>query len=946
MKDINHLSMIPEKICGTENCSLLLTDRDNNSWGFLFEEIKDIPNAFALNQDYDFSVIDEKKWQSVIVPSSLIMQGFDIENNIEYYYKRTVQIPKDYKGKCVYLRFEGVYSNARVWINNTFCASHIGGFTAWDIDITEFADDDEITLIIGVADIEGDMKSVWNTSGKYQSNSAWASYYAHHNIGGIIRDITMFCLPQQAILQTHIDTFVHGSTSTARVNMTLSKEATGLFIKADIVRENKIIASKTIAVNSQNMSFELEVLFADLWDAEHPNLYTLITALCDKDDNVLQKNSIKFGFREITYGGKNGTDKNKIYINGKEIKLRGVCRHDVSRLYGRSITKEDIYNEIKTYKEHNINHIRTSHYPASDYMLAVCDELGMYVEQENAACFKGANGFDIYNPPEDFLNSFKEMIEYSRNHTSIIIWSIANESGFEKSSGFRDCYNYIKKTDLTRPVIFSYPDTVKSKPLPYDIYSKHYAKVTSNLGKRDIPILHDEFAHVPCYNIDDLAYDNSSRVFWGESIKRGWDHIFNTSGALGCDIWAAIDDVFYLPEKSMEKHQNHLKGACAGYGEWGCIFDSFKRLKPEAYLTKKAFSPIKIMNTDIYGDEIRFDIQNRFDHTNLNEVCVTVKDKNSNILYSSKIKENIEPHSRGVVSLLPLNCTDNMSVEFFFSGIAVESTVLNKTYDKLEIHSSAVNLEYAQGCIRISTANDTIAVINGMHLYTGLNKFDVLHRELSKINNNTYSADFGFGRVFLLTSEKEGDRLNIKIKPNNKISSLYLIGELGVDIELTAEAESVSWIRNALYNNYPDSHIARDFGTAYKKGDAHNYDDTDMSTISWENDMSAFAYYEKASKYNMLASNDFRTKRLKISKYFVKMMNDKGILVSTDCRNINAYANPFNSKLQIGKGYYKHSILWGNYWGERFSLNSKNAFEFSVIFGVQKNCFQNVKGEK
>lgn len=120
---MNYLPLIPEKIYGKENCSLLLTDRNDNSWQFLFEKINDIPNAFAANQNYDFGSVDESKWQSVTVPSSLIMQGFDIENNTEYYYKRTVKVPKNYKDKNVYLRFEGVYSNARVWINNEFCAS-------------------------------------------------------------------------------------------------------------------------------------------------------------------------------------------------------------------------------------------------------------------------------------------------------------------------------------------------------------------------------------------------------------------------------------------------------------------------------------------------------------------------------------------------------------------------------------------------------------------------------------------------------------------------------------------------------------------------------------------------------------------------------------------------------------------------------------------------------
>lgn len=930
-----YLPPFPQEVGKVKACTRLLTDRGEKCWEFLFEEIQDIPNAFADNQDYDFSGIDAEKWQSVVVPSSLVMQGFDIQNNTEYYYKRTVSIPKDYKDNRVYLRFEGVYSNARVWVNNQFCASHIGGFTAWDVDITPFADFGEITLVVGVADMEGKRKFPWNPDGKYQSNSAWASYYAHHNIGGILRDITMFCLPKQAILQTHMDTFVSGSTATAEINMTLSETSAGLVLKADIVRENEIKASKAMHINSQNISFALDVLSADLWDAEHPNLYTLITALYDENEHVLQKNAIRFGFREITYGGKNGTEKNKIYVNGREIKLRGVCRHDVSRLYGRSITKEDIYHEIKTYKEHNINHIRTSHYPASDYMLAVCDELGMYVEQENAACFKGANGFDIYNPSKDFLNSFKEMVAFSRNHPSVMIWSIANESGFEKSSGFRDCYNYIKKTDLTRPVIFSYPWTVKSKPLPYDIFSKHYEKVTSKLGKSDMPILHDEFAHVPCYNIDDLAYDNSCRVFWGESIKRGWDNIFNTSGALGCDIWAAIDDVFYLPKKGMEKHQSHLKGECAGYGEWGCVFDAFKRVKPEAYLTKKAFSPIKINNTDIYGDEIRFDIQNRFDHTNLNEIYVTVTDTAANILYSDKIKETVEPHTSGVISISPLHCTENMTVKFLSGDAVVESTVLHKTYPSISISSKPVHTEYAEGFIRISTSEDIAAVINGMHLYTGLKKFELLHRALTKVNDDTYAADFGFGRVFLLTVYQEGNRLHIQVKPKNKVSSLYAIGEIGVDIELVGDVHSVSWHRDALYSHYPENHIARDCGTALKQGAVHTYDDADMCNITWEQDMSAFAYYERDSKYNQLASNDFRTKRLKICKYLVNMENGRKILLQTDCDNINAYVNPFNSKLQISKGDYKPSILWGNYWGKRFTLNSKNTFAFSVSLGEQ-----------
>lgn len=92
---------------------------------------------------------------------------------------------------------------------------------------------------------------------------------------------------------------------------------------------------------------------------------------------------------------------------------------------------------------------------------------------------------------------------------------------------------------------------MRTKPLPYDIFSWHYQKVTGRLGSHKMPVLHDEFAHVSCYNIENLKEENSSRAFWGESIRRGWERIFHTDGALGCAIWAGIDDVFICQREHM-----------------------------------------------------------------------------------------------------------------------------------------------------------------------------------------------------------------------------------------------------------------------------------------------------------------------------------------------------------------------------------------------------------
>ena len=219
------LPAIPERVMGKAAFSCL-THRDQAEWTFLFEEIASIPSPYANNQDFDFDTIAPDRWRKVVVPGSLILQGFDIENNTEYYYRRKISIPDSFAQKRVFLRFEGVYSNARVWVNNQFLKTHIGGFTAWDCEITPFAHEKEIMLVVGVTDVEGERKGIWNPEGEKISNTAWASYYAHCNIGGILREITLFALPNPHIARTYIDTEIKDNAQ-AVVHVECEIEACG-----------------------------------------------------------------------------------------------------------------------------------------------------------------------------------------------------------------------------------------------------------------------------------------------------------------------------------------------------------------------------------------------------------------------------------------------------------------------------------------------------------------------------------------------------------------------------------------------------------------------------------------------------------------------------------------------------------------------------------------------
>lgn len=726
----------------------------DGTWKFLFESPEGVPLPTEENQDFDFTQWTDKDWQPVIVPGELVMQGFDIGNNTEYYYQRTLTIPEDYAGKRVLLRFDGVYSDARVWVDSHYIRSHTGGFTTWDCDITGYAlPGQTITLTVGVADLEDNQQGTYNPDGSQMlGDPSWASFYAHHNVGGILRDVSLLALPKDYIARVYTGTdfdenFINADLEvTAQLGMVSSNatlqielidkegqtvaeesmdfsgrengadELSALLEEAgrlleenkentfpegeeggngqypqqayDALKEAYDQAAQALGQLQSQLSDAKKVVIPikkpDQWDAEHPNLYTLKTSLL-VDGKLQQVNTEKIGFREIHYGGRDGSDVNKVYVNGKEVKLRGTCRHDVSYDLGRSISKEKAWEEIRAYKEANINFIRTSHYPASEEILDACDELGIYVEQENAACFQGANDNAIQCPPEDFVNEFTEMIERDRNRASILIWSLGNESGFEATTAFRTEFNYVKSVDTSRPVIFSYPYTVSTSPQPYDIYSQHYAGVTSSLGSADIPVLHDEFAHVSCYNVSDLQRDINVRNFWGESIKMGWENIFTTDGALGCALWGGIDDVFYIPEGTTERWQTHSDGAVAGYGEWGSVLDAYLRQKPEAYLTKKAFSPVRVQEEDavITPEGLSIPVKNWFDHTDLSEVKLVYRVDGGQ--EQTTAMPAIAPHGQGNI-FLPgeWDSAQKVNLQFYTAdGIMVDEYNLDLTNAKI-----------------------------------------------------------------------------------------------------------------------------------------------------------------------------------------------------------------------------------------------------------------------
>ena len=287
-------------------------------------------------------------------------------------------------------------------------------------------------------------------------------------------------------------------------------------------------------------------------------------AKLESEGTVVETLSKRIGFRQIEIRG------NQFYVNGKEIKLRGVNRHDLHLKTGRTIMKEQAEEDVRLLRAANVNFIRTAHYPPREDFLDACDQYGMYVEDEIAVAFVYQFIRPTENDPEftpAYMNQFAEMIERDRSHPSVIMWSLGNESYLGRNIQLQ--HDYAKQEDPGRPTIFSYPITIPETKKCYDIWSLHYANydhdpsaMTDNFSVGEswghtAPVLHDEVAHIPCYNLSELMRDPGVREFWGESIKRFWESIFTTKGALGAVIWAGIDEaVFTASSKSF-------------YAEWG-----------------------------------------------------------------------------------------------------------------------------------------------------------------------------------------------------------------------------------------------------------------------------------------------------------------------------------------------------------------------------------------
>ncbi len=914
---------------------------------------------------------NEGKWGKITVPGEPAMQGFKVTNDKEFFYRTTIMIPPDAKNKTIMIRFNGVYSYARVFVNGHFAREHFGGFTAWEVDISNDAMPGKpATIYVGVTDRADDI--------------SYASGYAHHPIGGILREVQMLVLPKAFINRLYAQTDFTSDFKQATLSLNVSAALANNNSKVQF----QLLDAKSKPVFLQMQSFELaqdgsgkysvNVTNPVLWNEETPYLYTLKAALVTngKTTETIEQ---KIGFRKVEVNGR------QVLVNGQPIKLRGACRHDMHPLFGRSTNRYYDSLDVVLAKEANVNFIRTSHYPPSKDFLEFADRFGLYIEEETAICFvndwregiykKSGLTYDDTSFTSRYLGQLSEMIDRDRNHAAVIIWSIGNESTY--GTNFQKEYAFVKSIDLSRPVSWTWPGSaLKENKRCFDIAVAHYpgydGKEDDNFGlhyknmeHESLPLLSDEWAHVACYNLTLLKDDPNVKDFWGRGLDSMWANRFDVPGNLGGAIWGMTDETFHLPD------------TVTGYGPWGFI-DVWRRKKTEFWNVKKAYSPVKVLQTQFPQEgknkTLRIPIKNRFNHSLLNEITLKVTQNGKS---TTQMLPALKPHEEGKLIVQTNGTTAPLLLQFWnkqhhlideeLISFTQEKPSLIKSLGKWSVSRPGktlsltngnlnIQLDTATGQLITASVNKQTVITGGIRVIVKRPKDPGAFKESEAIMSGNYLVSAASvkmenkGKV-IVTSTGWVSNYPVKMETayyaDGTIGTTYeadsippYTWQVGIALPITHEIDAIQWNRKGYWSTYPAHHLSANAGSAKR---ISNITEHYRVAPKYEIALGMYDYYltgtNTAEKANMHGSEAYRATKENIVGMQLQAQNKTWISLHSNgqqAAKMNILANAQQELIVLDKWDY-WTLSWGNFAGNK---NSSSHIKGSVMIHLnvaQKN---------
>ncbi|AOR25433.1 beta-galactosidase [Formosa sp. Hel3_A1_48] len=431
----------------------------NGIWQFKWSES---PEQRPI--DFYSPNFDSSDWDQIAVPSNWELEGYGVPiySNIPYpfsfdktpnppdipdgynpvgSYKRNFTIPKTWEGKKIRIHFGAVKSAFFIWVNGEKVGYSQGSKLPAEFDLTKFLNIGENSISLEVYR--------WSDGSYLEDQDFW-------RLSGIERDVYLYATPK-----VHIRDFsVYADLDSTYKNgiFKLSVDFSNEFmrkikgsLRVVISKNDKIIFQQTQKYSSmkdESLHYETIIDEVKSWSAEIPNLYTLDMEFRNQSGSITEVISRKIGFRNVRI------QNSQVLVNGQPILIKGVNRHEHNYINGHVVSKESMLEDIKIFKENNINAVRTSHYPNDPYFYELCDQYGIYVYDE-ANIESHGMGYDLTqtlgNDPK-WLSAHMErterMIIRDKNHPSIIAWSLGNEAG--NGYNFYQTYLRAKEIDSTR----------------------------------------------------------------------------------------------------------------------------------------------------------------------------------------------------------------------------------------------------------------------------------------------------------------------------------------------------------------------------------------------------------------------------------------------------------------------------------------------------------------
>ena len=496
-------------------------------------------------------------WDPIPVPSCWEMQGYDrpIYCNVEYphsntppfiaarpgfndggknyainpvgTYTRTFSVPAEWLSQRTVVHFGGIYSCAQVWLNGKYVGYTQGANNVAEFELTPYLQEGENRMVVQV--------HRW-------CDGSYLECQDMFRMSGIFRSVYLYNVPLVSVSNHVVQTLLSRDYRQAEVKVRLD------FLNKSAFKGRKSVAlqlrdekGRTVAESRRDVDFTgnpsttidavLKLQEPSLWSAELPYLYTLHVVQRDADGRDEMAFSTKVGVREVEIRG------SLLYVNGRRVMLKGTNRHDTDPETGRTVSVASMLKDVLLMKQHNINTIRTSHYPNDARMYAMFDYYGLYCCDEADLEDHANQGIsDVASWIPAFCDRIERLVSRDINHPSVIMWSLGNEAG--GGSNFKDCYEVAHRMDSTRPV--HYEGTRNGKSFGGNTYSDFYSKMYPSMewmeehtSGKDKPMFLCEYAHAMGNAIGNL--------------KEYMESMEQSNATIGGCIWDWVDQSIYEP---------------------------------------------------------------------------------------------------------------------------------------------------------------------------------------------------------------------------------------------------------------------------------------------------------------------------------------------------------------------------------------------------------------